>query len=90
MVAAFALILHELLLIVLGMGGWSVGFCMAAGIDGICLMRRRTGNQIGTALQDLEKLREEATEFGRRKIRRLFGEDNLGSVEETTVRKDRG
>jgi hypothetical protein len=28
----------------------------------------------------LEKLREEATEFGRRKIRRLFGEDNLGSV----------
>jgi len=56
-----------------------VGFCMAAGIDGICLMRRRTGNQIGTTLRDLEKLREEATEFGRRKIRRLFGEDNLGS-----------
>ncbi len=67
-----------------------MGFCMAAGIDGICLMRRCTGNQIGTALQDLEKLREEPTEFGRRKIRRLFGEDNLGSVEETTVRKDRG
>ncbi len=52
-------------------------------------MRRRTGNQIGTALRDLEKLREEATKFGRRKIRRLFGEDNLGSVEEITVRKDR-
>jgi hypothetical protein len=73
------------------MGGWSMGFCMVAGIDGICLMRRRIGNQIGTALRDLEKLREEATEFGRRKIRRLFGEDNLGSFgEETTVRKDRG
>jgi hypothetical protein len=26
MAAAFALILHELLLIVLGMGGWTVGF----------------------------------------------------------------
>ncbi len=52
MVAAFALILHELLLIVLGMGGWSVGFCMAAGIDAICLMRQRTGNQIGTALRE--------------------------------------
>jgi hypothetical protein len=26
MAAAFALILHELLLIVLGMGGWSLGF----------------------------------------------------------------
>jgi hypothetical protein len=26
MAAAFALILHELWLIVLGMGGWSVGF----------------------------------------------------------------
>jgi hypothetical protein len=50
MAAAFALILHELLLIVLGMGGWSVGFCMATDIDGIYLMRRRTGNQIGTAL----------------------------------------
>jgi hypothetical protein len=72
MAAAFALILHKLLLIVLGMGGWSVGFCMAAGIDGIRLMRRRTGNRIGTALSDLEKLREEATEVGRRKIRRLF------------------
>jgi hypothetical protein len=36
-----------------------------------------------------EKLWEEATEFGRRKIRRLFGEDNLGSIEGTTVRKDR-
>jgi hypothetical protein len=45
---------------------------MAAGIDGICLMRRRTGNRIETALRDLEKLREEATEVGRRKIRRLF------------------
>jgi hypothetical protein len=58
MVAAFALFLHELLLIVFGMG-------MAASIDGVCLMkmaRRRTGNQIGTALRDLEKLREEATE----------------------------
>jgi len=52
---------------------------MAAGIDGICLMRRRTLNRIGTALRDLEKLREEATEVGRRKIRRLFLEDNLGS-----------
>ncbi len=72
MAAAFALILHKLLLIVLGMGGWLVGFRMAAGIDGIRLMRRRTGNRIGTALRDLEKLREEATEVGRRKIRRLF------------------
>jgi len=30
-------------------------------------------------LRDLEKLREEATEVGGRKIRRLFLEDNLGS-----------
>ncbi len=65
---------------------------MAASIDGVCLMkmaRRRIGNQIGTALRDLKKLREEATEFGRRKIKRLFGEDNLGSVEKTTDSKDR-
>ncbi len=62
MAAAFALILHELLLIFFGNGRLDSGFCMAAGIDGICLMRRRTGNRIGTALRDLEKLREEATD----------------------------
>jgi hypothetical protein len=61
MAAAFALILHELLLI-FGNGRLDSGFCMAAGIDGICLMRRRTGNRIGTALRDLEKLLEEATD----------------------------
>jgi hypothetical protein len=49
-------------------------------------------NRIGTALRDLEKLREEATEVGRRKIRRLFLEDNLGSenrqqLEEIEVRQ---
>jgi hypothetical protein len=61
MAAAFALILHELLLI-FGNGRLDSGFCMAAGIDGICLMRRHTGNRIGTALRDLEKLLEEATD----------------------------
>ncbi len=48
---------------------------MAANIDGVCLMkmaRRRTRNQIGTALKDLEKLLEEATDVSRKKIRRLF------------------
>jgi len=42
-----------------------VGMGMAASIDGVCLMkmaRRRTGNRIGTALRDLEKLLEEATD----------------------------
>jgi hypothetical protein len=37
MAAAFALILHELLLIFLK-GMLDNGFCMAAGIDAICLM----------------------------------------------------
>jgi hypothetical protein len=32
----------------------------------------------------MEKLREEATEVGRRKIRRLFLEDNLGSKEKNS------
>jgi hypothetical protein len=58
-----------------GNGRLVSGFYMAAGIDGICLMRRRTLIRIGTALSDLEKLREEATEVGRRKIGRLFLED---------------
>jgi hypothetical protein len=37
MAAAFALILHELLLIFLK-GMLDNGFCMAVGIDGVCLM----------------------------------------------------
>jgi hypothetical protein len=42
-----------------------VGMGMAASIDGVCLMkmaRQQTGNRIGTALRDLEKLLEEATD----------------------------
>jgi len=66
MAAAFALILHELLLIFLK-GMLDSGFCMAVGIDGVCLMWRRIGNRIETALSDLEKLLDEATEVGRRR-----------------------
>jgi len=43
-----------------------VGMGMVASIDGVCLMkmaRRRTGNGIGTALRDLEKPLEEATDI---------------------------
>jgi hypothetical protein len=52
-----------------------IGMGMAANIDGVCLMkmaRRRTGNRIGTALRDLEKLLEEATEVRKEKIRGPF------------------
>ncbi len=73
---------------------------MAASIDGVRVKkvaRRRTQDRIGTALKDLEKLLEEATDLFRKKIRWLSGrtisegkEEDLAQIRSREDRISRG